>query len=91
MTHHQDLLYRLALPEVPQIGTVQARILMEHFENAEAVFKAKKSFLEKIEGIGEMRAAAIKSFHQFDKPTNHQQCHRFHLEYRSIAPSHQQA
>ena len=65
MTHHQDLLYRLALPEVPQIGTVQARILMEHFENAEAVFKAKKSFLEKIEGIGEMRAAAIKSFHQF--------------------------
>jgi DNA processing protein len=65
MTPSQDLLYRLALTEVPQIGTVQARILMEYFDNAEAVFKSKKSTLEKIEGIGEMRAAAIKSFHQF--------------------------
>jgi DNA processing protein len=66
MTPHNELLYQLALPEVPQIGTVQARILMEHFESAEAIFKAKKSNLEKIEGIGEMRAAAIKSFHQFN-------------------------
>ena len=67
MTHQQDLLYQLALPEVPQIGTVQARVLMEHFDSAEAVFKAKKSLLEKIEGIGEVRAAAIKSFDAFSQ------------------------
>ncbi len=65
MTPSNELLYQLALPEVPQIGPVQARLLMEHFENAEAVFKAKKSILEKIEGIGEIRASAIKSFHKF--------------------------
>jgi DNA processing protein len=65
MTPARGLLYQLALPEVPQIGPVQARILMEHFENAEAVFKAKKSILEKIEGIGEIRAAAIKSYNLF--------------------------
>jgi DNA processing protein len=65
MTPTNELLYQLALTEVPQIGSVQARLLMEHFENAEAVFKAKKSMLEKIEGIGEMRATAIKSFHEF--------------------------
>lgn len=66
MTPTKELLYQLALPEVPQIGPVQARLLMEHFECAEAVFKAKKSTLEKIEGIGEIRAAAIKSFHHFN-------------------------
>jgi DNA processing protein len=67
MTPTNELLYQLALPEVPQIGPVQARLLMEHFENAEAVFKAKRYTLEKIEGIGELRAAAIKSFHQFQQ------------------------
>jgi DNA processing protein len=66
MTPTNELLYQLALPEVPQIGPVQARLLMEYFENAEAVFKAKKSTLEKIEGIGEIRATAIKSFHEFN-------------------------
>lgn len=67
MTPYKELLYQLALPAVPQIGTVQARLLMEHFDSAEAVFKAKKSTLEKIEGIGEIRAAAIKSFTSFDQ------------------------
>ncbi len=67
MTPRNKLLYQLALPAVPQIGNVQARLLMEHFETAEAVFKAKKSILEKIEGIGEVRAAAIKSFFDFEQ------------------------
>ena len=65
MNIHPDLLYQLALPQVPQIGCGQAKILMEHFENAEAVFKAKRSTLEKIEGIGTIRANAIKSFNNF--------------------------
>ena len=67
MTPNKELVYQLALPTVPQIGNVQARILMEHFESAEAVFKAKKSTLEKIEGIGEIRAASIKSFSAFEQ------------------------
>jgi DNA processing protein len=60
-----DLLYQLALTQVPQIGCVQARLLTDQFETAESIFKAKKSHLEKIEGIGEVRAASIKSFDGF--------------------------
>jgi DNA processing protein len=60
-----DLLYQLALTQVPQIGCVQARLLADEFETAGAIFKAKKSLLEKIEGIGEIRAASIKQFNAF--------------------------
>jgi DNA processing protein len=60
-----DLLYQLALTQVPQIGSVQAKLLADEFETAEAIFNAKKSLLEKIEGIGTVRAASIKSFVAF--------------------------
>jgi DNA processing protein len=60
-----DLLYQLALTQVPNIGCVHAKLLTELFGNAEAIFKAKKSLLGKIEGIGEVRAASIKSFNAF--------------------------
>jgi len=60
-----DLLYRLALTEVPNIGWVQAKILAQHFGEAEKIFKAKQSLLEKIEGIGLIRANSIKIFHDF--------------------------
>jgi DNA processing protein len=64
---HTDLPYRIALTLVPQIGCVQARILVAHFENVESIFKTRKSELEKIEGIGLIRARAIKSFYDFQK------------------------
>ncbi|NCU06393.1 MAG: DNA-protecting protein DprA, partial [Chitinophagaceae bacterium] len=60
-----DLLYQLALTQVPHIGNVQAKLLIEELGTAEAVFKAKKSALEKIEGIGEVRAGSIKKFDAF--------------------------
>ncbi|MBX9784511.1 MAG: DNA-processing protein DprA [Chitinophagaceae bacterium] len=62
---HTDLVYQLALTQVPQIGPVQAKLLADEFETAEAIFKARKSLLEKIEGIGTVRAAGIKSFDAF--------------------------
>jgi len=61
-----DLLYRLSLTLVPNIGPVQAKILLQHCE-AEEIFHAKKSFLEKIEGIGPIRAASIVSFRDFSE------------------------
>lgn len=64
---HSELLYQLALTEIPQIGCVQAKILIEHFHDAEAIFKAKHSSLRNIEGIGEIRARSIKSFTGFSK------------------------
>ena len=63
---YPDLLYQLSLTLVPNIGPVQAKILLQHCE-AEEIFHAKKSFLEKIEGIGPVRAAAIKRFNGFNR------------------------
>ena len=62
---HSELFYQLALTLVPNIGDVQAKLLVQYFGEASAVFKAKKSELEKIDGIGEVRAASIKNFHDF--------------------------
>jgi DNA processing protein len=57
-----DLLYQLALTQVPQIGHVHARILTQHFGTAANIFKAPPWQLEKIEGIGSVRAHSIRSF-----------------------------
>ena len=62
-----DLLYQLALTEVPNIGSVHAKILSTEFGEAEKIFKAKQSSLEKIEGMGVVRAKAIKEFKDFSK------------------------
>ena len=60
-----ELIFQLALTEVPNIGCVQAKILIQHFGGAEKIFKAKSSALEKIEGIGIIRANSIKNFNDF--------------------------
>jgi DNA processing protein len=61
-----ELLYQLALTLIPNIGPVQAKILLQHC-NAEEIFHAKKTFLEKIEGIGPIRAASIAAYKDFSK------------------------
>jgi len=58
------LLYQLSLTLVPNIGPVQAKLLLQYCE-PEEIFHAKKSFLEKIEGIGPVRAESIKKFDGF--------------------------
>jgi len=62
---NNDLLYQLALTQVPHIGDVHAKLLIQHYGNAEAVFKATKKHLEHIEGIGSVRASSIKHFTDF--------------------------
>lgn len=62
-----ELIYQLSLPKVPYIGYVHAKILVFQFGSAEAVFKAKKSELGRIEGIGEIRANSIKGFKDFSR------------------------
>ncbi len=61
-----DLLYQIALTEVPNIGDVHAKALVGRYGSAEAVFKAKKRDLEMQEGIGTVRAHSIKCFSKFD-------------------------
>jgi len=62
---NSDLLHQLALTLVPNIGDVHAKILVQHFGDATSVFEAKVSQLEKIEGIGTVRARSIKHFNDF--------------------------
>ena len=57
-----DLVYQLALTLVPNIGDVHAKILIQHLGDAKSVFTARQSILEKIEGIGSVRARSIKQF-----------------------------
>ncbi len=64
MNMNNNLLYQIALTLIPGIGCVQARILLEQLSPAE-IFTAKPSSLEKIEGIGTVRANSIKSFSAF--------------------------
>lgn len=47
-----DLLYTLALQQVPNIGDITAKKLISHCGTAEAVLKEKKQNLLKIDGIG---------------------------------------
>ncbi len=63
---HNDLLYQIALSQVPFIGDVHAKTLIQRFGNAEAIFKAPRRQLELVEGIGSVRANSIKAFKQFD-------------------------
>ncbi|MFY7965884.1 MAG: DNA-processing protein DprA [Chitinophagaceae bacterium] len=60
-----ELIYQISLTLVNNIGPVQARLLLEHFKSAEAIFKAKKKDLSLIEGIGTIRASQIKDFTDF--------------------------
>ncbi|RYY38410.1 MAG: DNA-protecting protein DprA [Chitinophagaceae bacterium] len=62
---YPELLYQIALTQVPQIGDVHARILLQHYGSASAVFGAKMSELEKLEGIGTVRARALRGFSDF--------------------------
>ena len=60
-----DLLYQIALTLVPNIGCVQAKILIDHFGSAREIFKAREKDLERIESIGLVRAKSILDFNDF--------------------------
>ncbi|RYY68162.1 MAG: DNA-protecting protein DprA [Chitinophagaceae bacterium] len=60
-----DLLYQIALTRVPHIGDIHAKSLIGIYGDAETIFKAPKKELEKMEGIGTVRADSLKKFQQF--------------------------
>ena len=62
---NNDLLYQVALTQVPHIGDVHAKALIKVYGDAASVFKAPKKQLEHIEGIGSVRANSIKHFTDF--------------------------
>lgn len=60
-----DLLYQLALTEVPHIGCVRAKILITELGSAKKIFETPATLLAKIEGIGAIAAKSIISFSGF--------------------------
>jgi len=60
------LFYQLALTLIPTIGPAQAKRLLENYD-VQDIFSAKRSELEKIEGIGSFRANNIVGFSHFDQ------------------------
>jgi DNA processing protein len=61
----EELIYRLALTMIPELGSVKARLLTEHFGDATSVFSAKKKELSCIEGVGELCARRLKEWNNF--------------------------
>jgi len=60
-----DLLYLISLTRVSHVGCIHAKTLLRHFGSAEAVFKSSVHTLEKINGIGKIRARSVKTFRDF--------------------------
>ncbi|MEO8583982.1 MAG: DNA-processing protein DprA [Flavitalea sp.] len=63
----EDLLYQISLGNVPHIGHVHAKLLADVFPSARSIFEAREETLEKIEGIGQVRAGSIRRFKDFHK------------------------
>ncbi len=55
----KEIVYFIALTEIPNIGSITAKKLIAYCGSAEHVFKEKKSLLEKIPGIGAVNAQNI--------------------------------
>ncbi|MBU3713856.1 MAG: DNA-protecting protein DprA [Ferruginibacter sp.] len=64
---NNDLIYQIALTKTPNIGDIHAKSLIQQYGDAASVFKAPRKQLEKIEGIGSVRASAIKKFNDFER------------------------
>ncbi len=59
---HQDIIYYLALTQVPQIGPVLAKNLLTGFPDARSIFTAPKKELIAVAGISDAKASAIVHF-----------------------------
>lgn len=64
---HEILKYKIALTLIPNIGDILAKRLVAYCGGAEAVFKEKKSSLEKIPGIGEAYATSVFNHTVFNR------------------------
>jgi DNA processing protein len=56
---NKDMLYKIGITLIPNIGSVNGKKLIAYCGGAEAVFKEKKSKLKKIPGIGEITVNSI--------------------------------
>lgn len=62
-----DLLYKVALTKIPQVGAVTSRNLLSYCGGVREVFNTPKEQLLKIPGIGEVTAGSIVSSNALDE------------------------
>lgn len=55
----QEILYRIALIQLPGIGDLFAKLLTEYFKGAKHIFKASKKELNEIPGVGRVLLATL--------------------------------
>jgi DNA processing protein len=62
-----QLQHHLALTMIPHVGDIHIGLLLAHFSDAEEIFRASRKDLEAVQGIGSIRANAIRSFSDFGR------------------------
>lgn len=62
-----SLFHQIALTLIPGVGSVNSRLLLKHFGSPQDLFKAKKSQLLAIPGIGEKTAQSILQHDFFER------------------------
>jgi DNA processing protein len=65
----KDLVYKIALTQIPGIGSVLAKSLIGYCGGVNQVFEKSHSFLKKAPGVGDILAHNIKAFKDFSKAT----------------------
>ena len=61
----KDLIYKIALTQIPGIGSVLAKNVVSYCSGADKVFDKSATFLKKIPGIGDQIAKNISGFKDF--------------------------
>lgn len=64
---NNELLYRIALGQIPKIGDVLIKNLVSYCGGVEQVFRQSESKLARIPGIGKILAQNIASFRNFER------------------------
>ncbi len=70
MSMPDDRLFQIALTQVPNIGPIQSKLLLQQFATAEKVFQASAKALAAVENMTANKVKAIKSFKDFQGPEN---------------------
>ncbi len=63
----KDLVYKIALTQIPKIGSVTAKSLIGYCGGVEQIFSKSENFLQKAPGVGSIIARYIKEFNDFSE------------------------
>jgi DNA processing protein len=82
----ESLLYNIGMTLLPGVGDVTAKMLVAYCGSAEAVFKEKRSRLEKIPGIGSLTASTISKVDVMNDALSRAEEEIKYIEKKGITP-----